>query len=541
MLGMMMHRPLLISALIEHAARFHGDGEIVSREPDRSLMRYDYRTAESRAGRMALALDRLGLGEDDRLATLAFNNHRHFELYYAISGSGRVIHTVNPRLFPEQICYMLDHAEDRVLFFDPIFADLVAAIAPLLKTVKYLVMMAPAATPVGIDGCLNYETLIDAESGHYTWPQFDENRASSLCYTSGTAGEPKGTLYSHRSTLLHAMSVVAPDAFGLSASDSVCPVVPMFHVNAWGMPYACALVGCKLVLPGPSLDGESLCSLWRDEGVTASLGVPTIWQAVLRHAEVQGLGRLNRVVIGGSAAPPAMIDEFERKHGVTAIHAWGMTELSPLGTTARFKAKHEGADPALRSSVRASQGRPIFLVDVKITDAQGFALPHDGVAVGELLVRGPWVAAGYFRNEAASQAAIDEGGWFRTGDVCSIDADGYVRIVDRSKDLIKSGGEWISSIDLENAAMAHPAVAEAAVIGIAHPKWDERPLMLVVARAGCTLDLAELREFLAGRVSKWWLPDEIRPIDQIPHGATGKILKSKLREQFKDHILPTAQ
>ena len=539
MLGLMMHRPLLISGLIEHAARFHGDTEIVSRNADRSIFRYTYAEAERRAKRLAKALIAWGIKDGDRVATLAWNNHRHFELYYGISGIGAVIHTINPRLVPEQIKFMIEHAEDQALFFDESFLPIVKALAPQLKGVKHFVVMAEDSDDPAF---LSYEALIRNEIPDLEWPQFEEDRASSLCYTSGTAGNPKGVLYSHRSTVLHAMAIGAPHCFNLDSTDSLCPVVPMFHVNAWGTPYGAAYSGCKFVLPGQYLDGESLCTLWRDEGVTITLGVPSVWQGALRYVDENNtdFGSLSRVVIGGSAAPKAMIDAFEDRYGVAALHAWGMTEMSPLGTVATFKYKHRDAGKDAKRAIRSAQGRPPFLVEMKIVDEEGRQQPHDGVAVGELHVRGPWIASGYFKDEAATRKAIDQDGWFKTGDVAAIDADGYLHIKDRSKDLIKSGGEWISSIDLENAALAHEDIAYAAVIGVYHPKWEERPLMMVVLKQGRSLDKPALLATLASRVAKWWLPDDIIAIEQIPFGPTGKILKTKLREQFGDYKLPTA-
>jgi 3-(methylthio)propionyl---CoA ligase len=544
MLGMMMDQPLLISSLIEHAARFHGDTEIVSREPDRSLFRYSYAEAERRARRIAKALERLDTRPGDRIGTLAWNSHRHFELYYGISGIGRVLHTINPRLFADQLRYIINHAEDRILFVDPCFVGLIEELAPALSTVRHYVVMAPHAGMPATDlpNVLCYEELIEAEAPDLAWPRFDEQSASSLCYTSGTTGNPKGALYSHRSTLLHALGACAADMLGIGAVDCVLPVVPMFHVNAWGIPYSCPLAGAKLVLPGPYLDGESLCTLFEWERVTLSLGVPTVWLGALKHAEETGRGfaSVNRVVIGGSAAPPSMIEAFDRKHGVRAIHAWGMTEMSPLGTTAALKAKHATAPDAEIASALRTQGRPSFLVDLKIIGAAGERLPHDGVAVGNLYVRGPWVVRGYYNDPAASAEAFDDEGWFKTGDVCAIDPDGYVRITDRSKDVIKSGGEWISSIDLENAAVGFPDVAEAAVIGLPHPRWDERPLLIVVPKPGRVIDKPALMNFLAGKVAKWWLPDDIAIVSELPHTATGKLLKTKLRQDFSGYRLPTA-
>jgi 3-(methylthio)propionyl---CoA ligase len=544
MFGQMMDRPLLISTLIEHAARFHADTEIVSREPDRSLFRYTFADAHDRARQMAKALKTLGIETGDRVATMAWNTHRHFELYYAISGIGAVMHTINPRLFPDQIRYIANHAEDQVLFFDLSFLPTIEAVAPELTTIRHYVVMADRhqMPKSSLPNLICYEELIAAETPDFTWPLLDERLASSLCYTSGTTGNPKGALYSHRSTLLHALAAVAADALGISAQDCLCPVVPMFHVNGWATAYTASLAGCKLVLPGQYLDGESLCHLFEAEGVTYSMAVPTVWLGALKYVEESGrsFSQVKRLVIGGSAVPPAMIELFEQRYGITVLHAWGMTEMSPMGTFAMLKGKHLGAPDAIRKAVQASQGRPIPLVDLKIVDSEGKRLPHDGKAVGDLLVRGPCIVSGYFHDDAASADAFDAEGWFKTGDVCSIDPDGYMRITDRSKDVIKSGGEWISSIDLENAAVGHPDIAEAAVIGLPHPKWDERPLLIVVMKPGKTLDKPGLQSFLAERVAKWWLPDDIVTIDQIPHTATGKILKTKLRADFAQYRLPTA-
>jgi fatty-acyl-CoA synthase len=544
MLGMMMDQPLLISTLIEHAARFHGDTEIVSREADRSIFRYTYAEAAARAKQVAKAIARLGAEPGDRIGTLAWNSHRHFELYYGISCTGRVLHTINPRLFPEQLRYIINHAADRILFLEPSFVGLVEKLAPELTTVRHYVIMAPRARmpATSLPGALCYEDLIEAETPALDWPSFDEKTASSLCYTSGTTGNPKGALYSHRSTVLHAFGSCAADMLGITAADCVLPVVPMFHVNAWGVPYSAPLSGAKLVLPGQHLDGESICTLFDDEQVTYSLGVPTVWLGALKYAEETGKGfsSMKKLVIGGSAAPPSMIEAFDKRHGVHVLHAWGMTEMSPLGTAAALKARHRTASPEEVMRVRWSQGRPSYMVDLKITDEAGRRLPHDGVAVGDLFVRGPWVVAGYFNDPQASAEAFDAEGWFKTGDVCSIDADGYVRITDRSKDVIKSGGEWISSIDLENAAIGHPDVAEAAVIGLPHPKWDERPLLIVVPKAGREIDKPALMSFLGGKVAKWWLPDDIAVVEQLPHTATGKLLKTQLRKDFADYRLPTA-
>ena len=548
MLGLMQDRPLLISHLIEHAARNHGDTEIVSRRVEGDLHRYTYADAHVRAKKMAEALQALGVVAGDRVGTLAWNGYRHFELYYAISGMGAVCHTINPRLFPEQIVYIVNHAEDRVLFVDLNLLPAVAKLAGQFKGVKHIVAMCGREhmpKDSGIPGLLCYEELLEGRPGTYAWPELDERTACSLCYTSGTTGNPKGVLYSHRATVLHAFAGSLPDTLNLSARSVVLPVVPMFHVNAWGLPYACAMVGAKIVFPGVALDGASLTALFETEKVTFTAGVPTVWLALLNHLaeKKQRLSTVRYAVIGGSAAPPAMIEAFQRDHGVEVLHAWGMTEMSPLGTVNHPKAKHAALDAAAQMANRLKQGRPPHGVEMAIVGDDGKELPHDGKAFGDLLVRGPWITSGYFKGEGG--AVLREvpgrgGGWFATGDVATLDPDGYMQITDRSKDVIKSGGEWISSIDLENAAMAHPEVAEAAVIGIAHPKWDERPLLIVHRKAGSAVTKDALIQFLGSKVAKWWLPDDVQFVDGLPHTATGKILKTRLREDFKDYRLPTA-
>jgi fatty-acyl-CoA synthase len=551
--GLMMDMPLLISSLIEHADRHHGDTEIVSRTvegPDKdgrgAIHRTTYREAHRRAKKLANALAALGVQQSDRIGTLAWNGYRHFEIYFAVSGSGAVCHTINPRLFPEQLAYIINHAEDKYVFFDLTFTPLVEKLAPLCPGVKGWVAMTDRAhmPPATIPGLLCYEELLAAQSDTYDWPQLDERLASSLCYTSGTTGNPKGVLYSHRSTVLHAFGSALPDTMNFSARDVVLPVVPMFHVNAWGAPYACSLVGAKLVMPGAALDGKSLYELFEAEKVNFSSGVPTVWLNLLTHMKQGGhkFSSLKRVVIGGSACPPAMIKTFQDEYGVQVLHAWGMTEMSPLGTVCTLKAKHAGADAETLQAVQVRAGRAIYGVDMKIVDAEGVDLPWDGKAFGDLMVRGPWVCKSYFKGDGGDPLRADARGrgWFPTGDVATIDADGYMQITDRSKDVIKSGGEWISSIDLENIAVAHPAVAEAAVIGIAHPKWDERPLVVVVKKPGATLTREELLKFYQGKIAKWWLPDDVVFVEQLPHTATGKLLKTRLRQDFKDYKLPSA-
>jgi 3-(methylthio)propionyl---CoA ligase len=540
MLGQMMQQPLLISSLLVHAERHHGERELVSRRVEGDIHRYTYRDLASRSRRMARAIEALGVRSGERVATLAWNGYRHMELYYAVSGSGAVIHTINPRLHPDQIVYIADHAEDQVLFFDMTFLPLVQAVAGRTKTVRHWVAMTsrehmPADGKV--PGLLCYEDLLDAQDDGYVWPQFDENSASSLCYTSGTTGNPKGVLYSHRSTLLHTLAGAAPDVLNCRASDVILPVVPMFHVNAWGLPYVACMTGAKLVFPGPALDGKSVYELMEAEQVTLSAGVPTVWQGLLAHVEAHGLrfSTMKVSVIGGSACPPAMIRTFGETYGVHVLHAWGMTEMSPIGTVCSFKPAHLALDAEGRRAVMAKQGRTVFGVDMKIVDDAGTELPWGGEEAGHLHVRGPWIVNRYFKDEGGDPL---QGGWFPTGDVARIDAEGYMQITDRSKDVIKSGGEWIGSIDLENIAMAHPAVAMAACIACRHPKWDERPLLVVVRKPGASLTREELIAFYEGKIAKWWTPDDVVFVDAIPLGATGKMQKIKLREQFKDHVLP---
>ena len=540
--GLMMQQPLLISSLLVHAERHHGDQQVVSRRVEGDIHRETYRELAARSRRMAKALAALGVKSGERVATLAWNGHRHMELYYAVSGSGAVLHTLNPRLHPDQIVYIADHAEDQVLFFDLSFLPIIEAVAGRVKTIKHFIAMTdrahmPAASKVA--NLLCFEDLLQAQDDDFEWPLFDENQASSLCYTSGTTGNPKGVLYSHRSTVLHTFAIALPDTLNCSARDTILPVVPMFHVNAWGLPYAACMMGAKLVFPGPGLDGKSLYELFETESVTLSAGVPTVWQGLLAYVEANDLkfSTMRRTVIGGSACPPAMMHTFQERHGVQVLHAWGMTEMSPVGTTATLKSKHIGLSLEETFAVQSTQGRAVYGVDMKIVGEDGAALPWDGKASGELLVRGPWIISAYFKGEGGDPLVE---GWFPTGDVATIDADGYMHITDRSKDVIKSGGEWIGSIDLENIAMAHPKVAMAACIAAAHPKWDERPLLVVVKKPGVELARDELLQFFDGRIAKWWTPDDVVFVDAIPLGATGKMLKNRLREQFKDHKLPTA-
>jgi len=540
MLGLMMEMPLLITDLIRFADHNHGDTEIVSKTVEGGMHRYTYRDAHSRARRLAKALQALGLKTADRVGTLAWNGYRHYELYYAISGIGAIINTINPRLFPDQIVYISNHAENTALFFDLTFLPLVEKLAPQLNTIKHYVLMTdrghmPAGT--SIPKLLCYEELMDKQDDRFEWPSFDERTAAALCYTSGTTGNPKGTLYAHRSTIIHAYGAALPDARNLSALDAVLPVVPMFHANAWSLPYACTMVGAKMVFPGPHLDGKSVYDLIEQERVTLSAGVPTVWLMLLQHLSANKVrfSTLNRTVIGGSACPVSMIRTFQDDYGVRVFHAWGMTEMSPLGTVGTLKAKQAALDKEAQLAVQAKQGRGIFGVEMIIVDEEGRELPWDGKAFGNLMVRGPWIANGYFKGEGGDPL---RNGWFPTGDVATIDPDGYMQITDRSKDVIKSGGEWISSSDLENIAVAHPAIAEAAVIGVRHPKWDERPIVVAIKKPGQEGTKDELLKFYEGKIAKWWMPDDVVFVAELPHTATGKLSKLTLRQKFTDYRLP---
>ena len=542
MLGLMQDRPLLISSLVEHAATFHPATEIVSRLPEGTVHRTNWRDMCFLSRQVAQAMQVLGVQAGDRVGTLAWNSYRHLSLYYGVSGSGAVLHTVNPRLFPEQIDYIINHAEDQVLFFDVGFAPLVAQLAPSLKSVKHYVVMTDRAHMPELDlpNLHCFDELMAAQSTRFTWPEFEERSASSLCYTSGTTGNPKGVLYSHRSTMLHTLMELAPDTFGISSAETLLLIVPMFHANAWGAPYAAAMVGAKLVLPGPHLDGESIFNLMLQERVTFSQGVPTVWLMLFQYLDAhpeldpKSLG-VKRVGIGGAAVARSMLERFEKQFGAEVVQGWGMTETSPIGVISKLLPKHAQVSAEDLVKTKLKQGRGVWGVDLKIVDEHGQALPWDGVAFGHLHVRGPWVTSGYFKSEGGQ--VLDAEGFFPTGDVATIDPDGSLQLVDRAKDVIKSGGEWISSIDVELCANSHPGVAESAVIGVAHPKWQERPLMLVVRRAGPQVSADELTSHLSARLAKWWLPDEILFVDELPHTATGKILKTKLREQYKNHRL----
>jgi 3-(methylthio)propionyl---CoA ligase len=545
MRGLMMDRPLLVSSILDHAAERYGAVEMVSCTADAPVHRTTYAALRRRVMQLARALrDKLGVQPGERIATLAWNDHRHFELYYGIAGIGAVCHTINPRLFPEQIAYIVNHAEDRYLFVDPMFLPMIEQLAPQLSALEQIVVLSDAdhMPASGLADLVDYESLIADLSAEFTWPEFDETTACGLCYTSGTTGKPKGALYHHRSTVLHALAIIMPDVMGLSCRDTVLPVVPMFHVNAWGLPYACPLAGARMVMPGSRLDGASLYQQFERERVSFAAGVPTIWFGLLDHLRDTGnrLTSLRRVVIGGAAPPPTMIEAFEDEYGIEVLHGWGMTEMSPVGAVCSLEPAMTALTAAERRRLKQKQGQAIWGVEFKIVDDQGRRLPHDGSSAGVLYVRGPWIASGYFRDEAASQEAFDEEGWFSTGDVATIDPHGYMHITDRAKDMVRSGGEWISSIALENAAVGHPALAEAAVIAAPHPKWGERPLLVAVRRPGAEVDKSEIVEFLAGKVAKWWLPDDVVFVEELPHTATGKIRKSALRERFRDYVLPTA-
>ena len=538
MLGNMMAKPLLISDLIEHAQRSNPKSEIVSRRCEGDIHRYTMKDAAQRSKKAANALLKLGAQPSDRIATLAWNNYRHFELYFGVSGIGSVLHTINPRLFPVQLVYIINHAEDRWIFVDLTFVPLLEAIQDQIPNVEGFVIMTDEATmpETKLNNVICYESLISEESDQIEWPEFDENTAASLCYTSGTTGHPKGVLYSHRSTMIHALSEISREALGISSLSCVLPVVPMFHVNAWGVPYAAAMTGAKLVFPGPGMDGASLWELIESEKPDLLLGVPTVWLMLLNHMDEIGksLDSVENVVVGGSAAPLSMIKKFDEVHNAFLIHAWGMTEMSPLGTSNVKTLAMADMPLEERYKLQQKQGKPVFGVEMKIVNDEGQAQPHDGICFGRLFVRGPWVINQYYKNEDMSSF---ENGWLDTGDVATIDEDHYLGIVDRSKDVIKSGGEWISSIDLENEAVGHPDIIEACVIGVAHEKWDERPLLLVIRKPESTLSGDEIKTFLEDKIAKWWMPDDVIFVESLPHTATGKLLKINLRKEYQDYLL----
>jgi 3-(methylthio)propionyl---CoA ligase len=538
-LAAMMHSPLLISSILEHAARFHPEARVVSRTVEGPLHSYTYFDLSQRSKAVANLLDALAVEPGARVASLAWNTYRHLELYYGVSGSGRVLHTVNPRLALNQIAYMINQADDQLIFFDTTFTALIEVLKPLVPGVKaFIALSSSENTPTSKLEPLSYETLLSAAEPGYDWPELDERSAAGICYTSGTTGQPKGVVYSHRTNVLHAMAMGMPDVSNFKSFDVVMPVVPMFHVNAWGVPFAVPMVGGTLVLPGPRLDPASLYELIETQAVTMSTGVPAIWQGLLQYIESTGkkFSTMRTAVVGGAACPPSMITRFRELADLMVIQGWGMTETSPVATVSRPKNAHGALSDQGLTDILAMQGRPPFGVDIRVLTEQGTTLPWDGQSAGELQVRGLWICSGYFGGEDQERF---QGGWFSTGDIATIDALGCMRITDRTKDVIKSGGEWISSIALENIALDHPGVAMAAVIGLKHPKWDERPLLLVVGKPNSAIDLAALLTSFEGRVEHWAKPDEAIQIEAMPIGATGKILKAELRQRFSKHY--TAQ
>jgi fatty-acyl-CoA synthase len=537
--GTMQDWPLNVWKLIDHAATNHGSREVVSLTCEGSKHRSSWAEVQGRAKRVAAALRALGIAPGDRVATLAWNTHRHVESWYGISGMGGVAHTINPRLFDDQIVYIANHAEDRVLFFDLSFIKLVERLAPRFETIERYVLLTDRAhmpADTGLD-LICYEEWIAAAPAGQPWTEVDERAPSGLCYTSGTTGNPKGVQYSHRSNVLHAMAACMTDTFAVGARSVVLPIAPMYHANAWSIPYTTAACGAKLVMGGPNFDAPTLQQLIIDEEVDLALAVPTVWLSMLQHLEKTGgdLGKLDRTGIGGSAVPRSMIEAFDRLHGVRVMQLWGMTEMSPLGTIGSPTPEVAAMSYDAQLGFRVKQGRGLFGVEMCLKDDEGRELPRDGTTFGRLMVRGPWIVESYFKGDGGK--VLDAEGWFDTGDVATIDEYGYMQIVDRSKDVIKSGGEWISSIDLENTAVGCPGIAEAAVIGIAHPKWDERPLLVLVRKEGAEVSAAEVRAYLEGKIAKWWMPDAIEFVDEIPHTATGKIQKVTLRHQFADYRL----
>ena len=538
MLGNMMSQPLLISSILSHAEKVHSHSEIVTRTVEGPIHRYTYKDAAKRTKKTANALTKLGVKQGDRIASLAWNTYRHYEIYYAVSSMGAVMHTINPRLFTEQIIYIANHAEDKLLFLDLTFVPLVEALQDKLESIEnYIIMTDRAHMPeTTLPNAVCYEELIANEADTFEWPQFDENTAAGLCYTSGTTGNPKGALYSHRATVLHTYAAALPDSIGCSNKDVILPVVPMFHVFAWGVPYYATMMGAKIVFPGPHMDGESLSELIETEKATTILGVPTIWLGLLDYLRSKNikLTSVKKAIIGGSAAPHAMIKEFQETHGVFVLHAWGMTELSPLGSTNSYNKAMAEAPLEERYQMQLKQGRPVCGIEFKVVNDDGEELPHDGKSYGRLLVKGPWVISAYFKNDDDSAF---ENGWFDTGDVVTMDENSTIQIVDRKKDVIKSGGEWISSIELENCAVGHPAVQEACVIGVRHKKWDERPLLFIIKQANATLTKEEILDYVGDQVASWWRPDDVVFVDELPHTATGKLMKLTLRDEYIDYLI----
>ncbi|PKI00562.1 long-chain fatty acid--CoA ligase [Glaciecola sp. 33A] len=536
MLGQMMNMPLTIGSLIDHAARFHSSGEIISVETTGGIENTTWGEVGANAHRLSSALRKLGLGKSARCGTIAWNNRRHLEIYFGVAGGGLVCHTINPRMGAEQMVYVINHAEDQVLFIDATFVPAAGKLTPALKYCKHIVMLGPRdeAAAQTIPGLIFYDELLETGDALEAWPDIDEQSAANLCYTSGTTGDPKGVLYSHRSTVLHTLSGNQPDGLNISAKDTVLPVVPMFHVNAWGVPYIAAITGCKLVLPGPNLDGKSLVNLIDISSTTLALGVPTIWMGLLGALKETGskMPSLKRTVVGGSALPPSMIPEFA-EYGVELIHAWGMTETSPVGSMNQLLQRHTKMSVQEQAILRLGQGRPLFGVDLRLVDEVGSILPHDGIAQGDLQIRGLWVIDTYFGKDTS---ALTADGWFDTGDVATIDAEGFMIIRDRSKDIIKSGGEWISTVTLENIAISHPAISNAAAIAALHEKWDERPILIAVKSAEVSEE--DLLAFYKGKIESWQIPDRVIFADALPIGSTGKVQKNKLRDEYGQILLP---
>lgn len=542
MLGLMQDWPLLCHKILDHAARFHGEREVITRSVEGPMHRTNYRGLRTSALQVAKRLDAHGMRIGDRAATLAWNTWRHMEVWYGLLGIGCVYHTVNPRLFPEQIAWLMNHAEDRLLFVDLTFLPIVEKIAGDLKTIEQIIVLTDAdhMPETGLANAIDYESWKAAADSDFAWKEFDENTAAGMCYTSGTTGEPKGVVYSHRSNILHSLAAAATDMLNASSRDRIMPVVPLFHANGWSLAFSAPMTGASLVMPGARMDGASLYELLETEKVTMTAAVPTIWLMLLQHLEKTDadLTSLERVVIGGSACPRAMTQAFQDRYNVQVLHAWGMTEMSPLGSFCSLKPEYADLEGEALLDIQEKQGHPPFTVEMKITDDDNNELPWDGKTFGRLKVRGPAVSSSYFKG--AGGGIVDEHGFFDTGDVSTMDQYGYMQITDRSKDVIKSGGEWISSIDLENLAVGHPDVAEAAVIGVAHPKWDERPLLIIIRKEGQTPEKGEILSFMEGKIAKWWMPDDVVFVDEIPHTATGKIKKTALRDQFQDYRLPTA-
>ena len=543
MFGQMQDVPLLVNRILDHALVNHGEREIVSRLVEGNIHRETYADAHLRARKLSQALQALGMGVGDVVATMAWNTHRHFEAWYGITGVGGIYHTLNPRLFPEQLSYIINHAEDKIILTDLTFVPVLEGIEKDIPNVKAIIVMTDAAhmPETSLKNVLCYEDLIDSNNGDFNWVEVDERAPSGMCYTSGTTGNPKGVCYTHRSNVLHTLTSLSSDVMGLSSTDSVMPVVPMFHANAWGLAFSAPAVGSKIVNPGPNMDGESIYQLLTEEEVTFSAAVPTVWLMLLQHMEANNLKlpKLNNVTIGGSAVPRMMLEKFERDYGVMVKHAWGMTELSPLGSIASFKSGMEHMSFDEQMDIKVKQGRPPYLVEMKITDDEGNELPRDGKAFGHLMVRGPFIVGEYVKGDGGQ--ILDKDGFFDTGDVATLDPLGFMQITDRAKDVIKSGGEWISSIEIENIAVGFDKVQETAVIGVEHPKWDERPLLIVVKNPDAEVTKEEVLAYLDGRIAKWWMPDDVVFVDEIPHTATGKIQKLTLRQQFADYKLPTIE